>query len=1057
MKKQTHNDLPDKTIGKSFSVQFFNGSSISRIFYYTGVFFIGSLMFVSGCVENRMSLKEAKEVTASFSKKEFTPPPRQANDISNILEQEGPATEATKQLAQRADSSPPETATNDDLAVFYYERGIAAKKLGRLKQSLEDFRTAAGVIPENPIKSPILHNIFVELAMMELSLSNFRSCVEAMEKGREKLPSWVGANVFLAILYSNFGEIKSAKKAERRASAIMESWRSSRNHEWKLYSNAQMEASILEAQGLYKKAEPHRQKALQLAIHPKIHLEYPRHFARAKSDMAKNLYFQGRFVEAEVQARQSLMETFKLHGNKSFRSHSIAILLSEILSKQGRYRDAELLLKVLIRKRNDSGNSSDSFEIGMARYALGEVLLEQAKWEDAFEQFSMAKESFKENSAIVKKYFLRTTSYPLALLRTGRGEEAKSFLYRALDSTNKDFGPEDYRSIEIMGLLAATLYETGEKKEALHYYARAIPSYLQTRKGNTQKDKIIFENYIALLSRLKTTGTEIIKGVNTANETFSIAQAASSRSVQVALQRSLSRAALSNPELSGLARREQDAKYQIESLENLLSEHLAAPTDQQFPEVIKDMKERIVKLKKAQKVIRDEVEEKFPRYGALRNPPPATVENVREMLLPGESLIFIYPGTKETYVWAVPKRGNIQFNKAPLSEKNIIDMVTHLRKALDPQPETLGDIPEFDLKTAFKLYSRLLEPVKEGWKNAEELLFVAPGPLGQLPFSVLPTTNDALASEKKTLFANYRKISWLVRKVSITRLPSVSSLITLRTVPEGDPKRKAFAGFGNPIFNLTQLAEAKTKKNLERHAGLAGRIKLRGMRISEKGDLDDQKISSIRLENLNRLSDTAEEIKNIAKATGADMTADIFLGKEASEGRVKTMNLSNRRVIAFATHALLPGDLDGLNQPAIALSAPSVTEDGEDGLLKLQEILTLKLNADWVVLSACNTGAANGEGAEAVSGLGQAFFYAGTRAILASMWPVETTSARTLTTRLFQHQKDDEDLSRARALKKAMIGLIDHHTLKDEVTDKVVASYAHPIFWAPFVVVGDGR
>ena len=87
-------------------------------------------------------------------------------------------------------------------------------------------------------------------------------------------------------------------------------------------------------------------------------------------------------------------------------------------------------------------------------------------------------------------------------------------------------------------------------------------------------------------------------------------------------------------------------------------------------------------------------------------------------------------------------------------------------------------------------------------------------------------------------------------------------------------------------------------------------------------------------------------------------TQDIFLRKRASERQVKTMDLSNRRVISFATHALVPGDLDGLDQPAIALSAPSVTGDNEDGLLTMGEVLKLKLNADWVVLSACNTGAA---------------------------------------------------------------------------------------------------
>ena len=100
---------------------------------------------------------------------------------------------------------------------------------------------------------------------------------------------------------------------------------------------------------------------------------------------------------------------------------------------------------------------------------------------------------------------------------------------------------------------------------------------------------------------------------------------------------------------------------------------------------------------------------------------------------------------------------------------------------------------------------------------------------------------------------------------------------------------------------------------------------------------------------------------------GADLEQDVYLGERASESQVKNMNLSNRRVIAFASHGLVPGDLDGLDQPAIALSAPSVTGKEEDGLLTMGEIMMLNLNADWVVLSACNTGAAEGAGAEALS------------------------------------------------------------------------------------------
>ena len=188
----------------------------------------------------------------------------------------------------------------------------------------------------------------------------------------------------------------------------------------------------------------------------------------------------------------------------------------------------------------------------------------------------------------------------------------------------------------------------------------------------------------------------------------------------------------------------------------------------------------------------------------------------------------------------------------------------------------------------------------------------------------------------------------------------------------------------------------------------------------------------------------------------ADLTKDVFLGEKATEEAVKTIDLSGYKVLAFATHGLVPGDINGLRQPALALSTPKLGNTKGDGLLTMGEILSLRLDADWVVLSACNTGAANGAGAEAFSGLGRAFFYAGTRAVLLSNWPVETTSARLLTTDLFKRQADDPTLSRSQALRNAMLDLIDGNGFKDQKTNKTVFSYAHPIFWAPFSLVGDG-
>lgn len=142
-------------------------------------------------------------------------------------------------------------------------------------------------------------------------------------------------------------------------------------------------------------------------------------------------------------------------------------------------------------------------------------------------------------------------------------------------------------------------------------------------------------------------------------------------------------------------------------------------------------------------------------------------------------------------------------------------------------------------------------------------------------------------------------------------------------------------------------------------------------------------------------------------------------------------------------------------QPALALSSPNVTGHDGDGLLTMEDILGLKLDADWVVLSACNTGAGAGAGAEAASGLGRAFFYAGTRALLVTNWSVHSQSARELVTDLFKRQAGDPGLSQGEALRQAMMAWVDGpgYTGADGKTE---FTHAHPLFWALYSIIGDG-
>ena len=198
------------------------------------------------------------------------------------------------------------------------------------------------------------------------------------------------------------------------------------------------------------------------------------------------------------------------------------------------------------------------------------------------------------------------------------------------------------------------------------------------------------------------------------------------------------------------------------------------------------------------------------------------------------------------------------------------------------------------------------------------------------------------------------------------------------------------------------------------------------------------------------LPETRDELQELARALKADPQRDLVLGAQATRESVLKANqsgqLAQRKVLAFATHGLMAGDLPRLTQPALAMAADGSEKDNALApLLTLEDVLGLKLNADWVVLSACNTAAADGRAEEALSGLARGFFYAGTRSLLVTHWAVESDSAKELTTRTFAHFMGHAQAPKADSLREAMLQVMAD------------ARYGHPAFWAPYVLVGDAQ
>jgi CHAT domain-containing protein len=199
------------------------------------------------------------------------------------------------------------------------------------------------------------------------------------------------------------------------------------------------------------------------------------------------------------------------------------------------------------------------------------------------------------------------------------------------------------------------------------------------------------------------------------------------------------------------------------------------------------------------------------------------------------------------------------------------------------------------------------------------------------------------------------------------------------------------------------------------------------------------------------LPGTRKEVEGIANALRID-PSDIKLGLDATETAVKTAKLDDYRIVYFATHGLVAGDPEmfekGKAEPALALSIPDKPSELDDGFLFASEVAQLKLNADWVVLSGCNTAAGDKPGAEALSGLARAFFYAGARSLLVSHWEVDDKVTASLMTKVFLLAKENPKLSHGEALQLAMLSIINEASSEEDL---------HPRWWAPFVVVGETR
>lgn len=997
--------------------------------------------------------------------------PRTVADVTQMIEQRIPDASARKRFSATLAEVEP-TDTNRDVQIAFHQRQAqAAASLGLVTRVIQERRKLVA-LTEGERNQP---KHLIDLAISEMTAGNLSEAELLARKAAAAHTGWWGQDILammlLARMQSWLGDVTSARTQTDRTEALFRRVASHPTAQsfselvgamiaWSTGDTQLTDGKAVVGEASLVTAAKHARADIKIAEERLQRFEWaPEPDATwqlldlIEAQLARVHAQQGHHLEAEQIARLMLIRNLDRFGREAPSTAVSLAVMGEVLIAQQRWKEAAALAEISATTLARAGAKVSSGYAFQAERVRIDSRVGAGDWKAATALIDGLRSQLTEEPTM-RLATERRATWALALIRQGRASEAAAWLSRLSQEHEQTLGKERYVAAESRGLLGVAHAALNKQEEAYEALAAAIPVLLAPSRGgeSTADDglrnltrRAILEAWIGLMLELQGTPFAKAKNIAPAAEAFRVADAIRGGSLQSAVAASAARAMAGTPQLGDLIRREQDGKREIATLNNQLGTLALTPDSDRRDKAVKDIHSRIQGLEAERTGLFKQIETQFPDYAALTNPHPATIGQVTKALAANEALVSILSTEDKTFVWALASDGAVAFRGAHVSEDEIAKRVARLREALDPGDLETDSLRRFDYELGHAIYRDLLAPVEAVLRGATELVVVSGGALAQLPLSLLPTAPVGNLSPAAVPFAEMKQVQWLARRVAVSNSPSANTFVRMRSLPAGSPTRSAFAGFGDPQFGPIVSTGSTTR-----------RVKLRNLALQRPTGLTDAARTEIPWPNYDQLAplpDTREEVQSIARVLGADVLKDVFLGRDASRRTVRQLDLSKRRILAFATHGLVPGDLPGLSQPALALAADA--DPAASPLLTLEDVLSLRLDADWVILSACNTAAGDGQGAEAVSGLGRGFFYAGSRALLVTHWPVETVSARLLVTEIFERYANDPKITRSAALHRAMLTLMDSPGSVDS-SGKVEFSYAHPIFWAPYALYGNG-
>ena len=753
----------------------------------------------------------------------------------------------------------------------------------------------------------------------------------------------------------------------------------------------------------------------------------------ALSYRALHLRNQRKFKEsiAAAEQAQSVLSTLQTQGQSGDAANierapdgalTISPQLASALRPVNRFSTGELdpSMRIAVQIAQTELTQASSYE------ALGQT-------EPAREQLERARERLATPALANVATFLRV-QVEAELARQdqqqGRNQEARQRLTQALlDLRQRQAGSaaEAYLTME----LARAEVVNGEKARAMQDFQLSIALFRETR-GSLGASADSASAYLDLLMQQSTVDPDHAAAY--ADQFLAAVESLESQATADTVARLAARLNQTDSTSAGLIRALEDTRRQVRIKESAIT---LLQSQGQYPPAARAANEAELKALNSQMTeLEQRVAALDPHYGQLVSG-DLSLKDLQAKLKPGELYLKVALLGGGGYGLAVTQTTAKPYHIA-LSDSEGSAAVEALRRPF----ETEGRLPVYDVAAAHKLFETLFGPVKDEVLAAKDIIYEPDNAILSLPMAALVVDQasvDLITARRAAIRAkgqgvlSYQGVKWLGRSVRSSLIVSAASFVQARSTPVS-PAPKPFIGFGDSV--QPSIGDSRAFSSVVAYAGANG-----------GDDVDLCGATRRALLELKPLKEASRELQTVESTLGPG--GDIVTGADFNDGAItQRTDLDQYRVVYFATHGLLPKPGACLPQPALLTS---VGDGMSDGLLDVSKIIGLKLDADLVVLSACDTGLttlggerdAGGLGGvgESLGGLTRAFIYAGARSLLVSHWKIDSDATVRLMSAMFQAKQP----SQAGSLQAATLSLMDS-----------ADQYSHPYYWAAFTLVGDG-